>query len=95
MCCVKNGALVLIGSSWYYSRREPEILKCKSSFTDDVGRHNHPLLGPSVPAGDLHGITPLLASQKVPTDDHHGLVHVPPISGWTMALIPDVTTRPQ
>jgi hypothetical protein len=66
-----------------------------SSFLDDVGCHNHPLLGPSVPADDRHGITPFLASEQVPASDPHGLVHGPPISGWEMALIPFVTTHPQ
>jgi hypothetical protein len=43
-----------------------------------VRRHNHPVLGPSVPAGDSYGITPFLASQQVPVSDPHGLVHAPP-----------------
>jgi len=59
-----------------------------------VGRHNHPLLGPSVPASDPHGITPFLASQKVPASDPHRLVQAPPILGWTMALISFVTPHP-
>jgi len=44
-----------------------------------MGRHNHPLLGPSVPAGDPHRITPLLTSQQVPASDSHGLVHAIPL----------------
>jgi hypothetical protein len=66
-----------------------------SPFPGDVGRHNHPLLGPSVPASDPHGITPFLESQQVPASDSYGLVYGPPISGWEMALIPFVTTHPQ
>ena len=46
------------------------------------------LLGPSVPAGNPRGISPFLVSQQAPASDLHGLVYVPPISGWTMALIP-------
>jgi len=60
-----------------------------------VGRHNHPPFGPSVLAGDPHGITPFLASQQVPAGDPYGLVHAPTISGWAMALIPFVTIHPQ
>jgi len=63
-------------------------------FPGDVGRHNHPLLGPSVPAGDPHGITQFLASQQVPTGDLHGLIYGPPISGWEMALIPFCNNPP-
>jgi hypothetical protein len=48
------------------------------TFPGDVGRHNHPLLGPSVPSADSHGITSFLASQGVPTSDPYGLVHAPP-----------------
>jgi hypothetical protein len=68
---------------------------CTSPFPGDVGRHNHPLLGPSVPASDPHGITQFLAAQQVPANDTHGLMHAPPISGCAMALIPFVTTHPQ
>jgi hypothetical protein len=39
------------------------IHKSTSPFPSDVGRHNHPLLGPSVSAGDPHRITQFLASQ--------------------------------
>jgi hypothetical protein len=64
-----------------------------SPFTGDVRCHNHPLLGPSVPTGDPHEITPFLASQQVPVGNPHGLVHGLPISDWEMALIPFVTTQ--
>jgi hypothetical protein len=60
-----------------------------------VGRRNHPLFGPSVLAGDPHGITQFLASQRMPASDPYGLVHTLPISGWAMALIPFVTTNLQ
>jgi hypothetical protein len=66
-----------------------------SPHLGNVGHHNHPILGPSVPAGDPYGISPFLASKRAPTSDLHGLVHVPPISGWTMALIPFVTPHPK
>jgi len=79
MRCVKKGVFIHISTS---------------PFSSDVGCHNHPLLGPSVPAGDPHGITPFLASQQVPAGNHHGLVHAPPISGWGMALIPFVMPTP-
>jgi hypothetical protein len=65
-----------------------------SPYPSDIRRHNHPLLGPSVPAGDPHGISPFLASQRAPASDLHGLVHVSRISGWAMALIPFVTSHP-
>jgi hypothetical protein len=38
-------------------------------------------LGPSVPAGDPHGITPFLVSQRVPAGITHRLVHAPTILG--------------
>ncbi|GLT53340.1 hypothetical protein SLA2020_266180 [Shorea laevis] len=38
-------------------------------------------------------ITSLLGP-RVLAGDSYGLVHAPLISGWAMALIPDVTTRP-
>jgi hypothetical protein len=44
----------------------------------DVGRHNHPLLRLSIPAGDPDGIPSFLASQRVSDGDLHGLVHAPP-----------------
>jgi len=78
--CVIKGAFIHISTS---------------PFPGDVGRYNHLLLGPSVPAGDPHGITPFLASQGVPADNPHGLVYTPTISGWAIALIPFVTTHPQ
>jgi hypothetical protein len=62
-----------------------------SPYLGDVGCHNHPLLGLSVPAGYPYGISPFLASQRAPASDLHGLVHVPPILGYAMALIPFVT----
>jgi hypothetical protein len=65
------------------------------SYTCNVERHNHSFLGPSVPAGDPHGINPFLASQRVPISGPHRLVHAPPISSWAMALIKFVTTHPQ
>jgi hypothetical protein len=64
------------------------------SYLGDVGRHNHPILGPNVSVSDPHRITPFLTSQGVPDGDHHGLVHAPLISGWAMNLIPFVTTHP-
>jgi hypothetical protein len=65
-----------------------------SPYPGDVGHHNHPLLGLSVPANDPHGISPFLASQRAPASNLHGLVHISPISGWAMALIPFVTPHP-
>jgi hypothetical protein len=59
-----------------------------------VGRHNHSLLGSSIPAGDPHGISPFLASQRVPTGYPHGLVHTPSSQAWQWLLIPFVTTHP-
>jgi len=79
MFCIKKGANIHISTSL---------------FPGNVACHDHPLLGPSVSTGDPHGIPQFLESQRVPAGDPHGLVHVPPISGWTMALIPDVTTHP-
>ena len=64
------------------------------SYLGDVGRHNHPFLGPSVPAGNPHGISPFLASQRMPASDLYGLVHAPPILDWAIALIPFVTPHP-
>jgi hypothetical protein len=52
-----------------------------------------PLLGPSVPTGDPHGITPFWAFQQVPAGDPQGLVNTPPISGWAMTLISFITTH--
>ena len=64
-----------------------------SPYPGDVGHHNHPFLGPSVLAGSLmrlaHSWHP---SHRASTSDLHGLVYAPPISGWTMALIPFVTS---
>jgi hypothetical protein len=40
-----------------------------SLYLSDVEHHNHLLLGPNVPTGDLHGISPFLASQQVPAND--------------------------
>jgi hypothetical protein len=77
--CVINGAFIHISTS---------------PFLGDVRRHNHPLLGPSVPACDPHEITPFLVSQRVPAGIPHRLVHAPTISGWTMVLIPFVMTHP-
>jgi hypothetical protein len=59
-----------------------------------MGRHNHPFLGLNVPTGDPHGISLFLVSQQVPASNLHGLVHVPPISGWAMALIPFLIPHP-
>jgi hypothetical protein len=41
------------------------------------GMSQSPPLGPSVPAGNPHGITPFLTSQQMPTGDPHELVHTP------------------
>jgi hypothetical protein len=65
------------------------------TYLGDVRRHNHPLLGPSVLAGDPHEITQFFESQRVPTGDPHKLVHAPPISVWAMVLIPFVMTHLQ
>ena len=66
-----------------------------SPYPGDVGRHNHPLLGPSILVGGLmrlaHSWHP---SQRASTSDLHGLVHAPPILGWAMALIPFLTPHP-
>jgi hypothetical protein len=48
-----------------------------STFSSDVGRPNHPLLGPSVPAGDPYEIFLFLVSLRVPAGDPHGLMHAP------------------
>jgi hypothetical protein len=53
---------------------------------ESVGRYNHLLLGPSVPADDSHAITPFLAFQQVSTGHPQGLVHGFSISGWAMTL---------
>ena len=50
-----------------------------SSYLNNVKRHNNPFLGPNVPAGDPYGISPFLASQRVPAIGLHGFVHIPPI----------------
>jgi hypothetical protein len=47
------------------------------SYSGDVGRRNHPLLGPIIPAGDPYEITTFLVSKRVPANDPHGLVHTP------------------
>ena len=66
-----------------------------SPYPGDVGRHNHPLLRPSVLAGGLMGLAHSWhPSQRASASDLHGLVHAPPISGWAMALIPFVTPHP-
>jgi hypothetical protein len=66
-----------------------------SLYPSDVGRHNHPLLGPNIPASGLMGLAHSWhPSQRVFASDLHGLVHASPISGWTMALIPFVTPHP-
>jgi hypothetical protein len=66
-----------------------------SPYLGDVGSHNHPFLGPSVPAGGLMGLAHSWhSSQRVFASDLHGLVHALPISGWAMALIPFVTFHP-
>jgi hypothetical protein len=58
------------------------ITTSSSPYPGDVGGHNHPLLGPSVPAGDLIGLAHSWhLSQQASTSDLHGLVHVLPISG--------------
>jgi len=57
------------------------IHKSTSQFLTNVGRHNHLILGPSVSAGNPHGITSFLASHQVPVGDLHRLVRTPPISG--------------
>ena len=63
-----------------------------SLYPGYVGRHNHPILRPSVLAGGLMGLAHFWhPSQRVSASDLHGLVHAFPISGWAMALIPFVT----
>jgi hypothetical protein len=79
--CVKKGTNIHISTYLF-------------SYPDNVGRHNQPLLGPSILTGDPHGITQFLASKRVPTGDTHRLVHASPISGWAMTLIPFETTYP-
>jgi hypothetical protein len=49
-----------------------------SPFPGDVRRHNHNLLGPSIPAGDPYGITSFLVSHRVPASDPYRLVHASP-----------------
>jgi hypothetical protein len=66
--CVKKGVFIHISTSPF-------------PYPGDVGHHNHPLLEPSVPAGDPHRITPFLASHRVLASNPHGLVHAAPISG--------------
>jgi hypothetical protein len=44
------------------------------TYPGNVERHNHQLLGPSVPANDLHGVPPFLA-KLVSAGDPHGLVY--------------------
>jgi hypothetical protein len=51
-------------------------------YPGDVGCHNHPLLGPSVPSGGLMGLAHSWhPSQRASASDLHGLVQAPPISG--------------
>jgi hypothetical protein len=60
--CIKEGANIHISTYPF-------------PYPSDVRRYNHPLLGPSIPAGDPHGITPFLASQLVPASDPYRRVH--------------------
>jgi hypothetical protein len=50
-----------------------------SPYPGDVGHHNHPLLGPSVPAGGLVGLAHSWhSSQRASASDLHGFVQAPP-----------------
>jgi hypothetical protein len=40
-----------------------------SPYPGNVGHHNHHLSGPSVLVGEPYGISPFLASQRVPASD--------------------------
>jgi hypothetical protein len=54
----------------------------QAPYPGDVGRHNHLILRPSIPADDLmrlaHSWHP---SQRASASDLYGLVHASPISG--------------
>jgi hypothetical protein len=73
--------MVITALKHVYFIKDAFIHISTSLFPSDVGRHNHPLLEPSVLAGDPHGITPFLASQRVPAGNPLGLVHAPTILG--------------
>jgi hypothetical protein len=60
MRCVKKGANIYINAYPF-------------TYSGDMGRHNHPLLGLSVLASDPYRITTFLASQRVHASDPHGL----------------------
>lgn len=47
------------------------------SFLGDMGRHNHPFLGPSASASDPYGFSSLLVSKQVLASDPHKLVYAP------------------
>lgn len=62
MRCFKKGANIHISTYSF-------------SYLGHVGRHNHLLLGLRISTGDIHEITPFLASQRVPASNPHALVY--------------------
>jgi hypothetical protein len=63
-------------------------------FLGDVGCHNHPLLGYSVPAGDFHEIFFILGVSTSARWQPLWACARSPISSWTIAMISFVMTHP-